>query len=102
MTAGKVTRADLFAFGPGDLRHAQTRLDRHQNKRVLLGKREVLSKGPFFLERNFVKETERCNRRMYRVGGELARLRAAQPGTEPKAGFKSSKIASAPLSPTGC
>jgi hypothetical protein len=31
-----------------------------------------------------------------------ARLRAAQPGTEPKAGFKNSKIASAPLSPTGC
>ena len=26
---------EVFAFGPGDLRHAQTRLDRHQNKRVV-------------------------------------------------------------------
>src|SRR5262245_44946735 len=30
----------------------------------LLGKRDIFSKGPFFFERNLVKETKRCNSRM--------------------------------------
>src|SRR5260370_14624787 len=37
----------------------------------LPGKRDVFSKGPFFLERNPVKETKRRNSCMYRVGGQL-------------------------------
>ena len=32
---GAASEDEVFAFGPGDLRHAQTRLDRHQNKRVV-------------------------------------------------------------------